>query len=82
MDAFRQLLREFEVDGVWLDYHHAHASWEQAVPNLPDTCFCERCLGRFQRETGVALPEATTAERARLLLRPTGGDGSAGGATC
>jgi hypothetical protein len=68
MEAFRRLLRDFEVDGVWLDYHHAHASWEQAVPNLPDTCFCARCLSRFQSETGVALPEATTAERAHLLL--------------
>ena len=68
MEAFRQLLRDFEVDGVWLDYHHAHASWEQAVPNLPDTCFCERCLARFQRDTGLKLPEAPTSERARLLL--------------
>ncbi len=68
MDAFRQLLRDFDVDGVWLDYHHAHASWEQAEPNMPDTCFCERCLSRFQGETGTKLPEASAAERARLLL--------------
>ena len=68
MDAFRHLLRDFEVDGVWLDYHHGQASWEQAVPSLPDTCFCDRCLSRFQWETGVNLPEASTAERARLLL--------------
>jgi len=68
MEAFRTLLRDFDVDGVWLDYHHAHASWEQAVPNLPDTCFCDRCLSWFQRDTGVTLPETATAERARLLL--------------
>lgn len=68
MDAFRSLLRDFEVDGVWLDYHHAHASWEQAVPNLPDTCFCERCLRRFQEDTGVTLPDAAAADQARLLL--------------
>jgi poly(3-hydroxybutyrate) depolymerase len=68
MEAFRALLRDFAVDGVWLDYHHAHASWEQAVPNMPDTCFCDRCLSRFQKDTGVALPEAATAERSRLLL--------------
>jgi poly(3-hydroxybutyrate) depolymerase len=68
MEAFRRLVRDFDVDGVWLDYHHAHASWEQAVPNMPDTCFCDRCLSRFQRETGVELPDTTTVERARLLL--------------
>jgi hypothetical protein len=67
MDAFRQLLRDHAVDGVWLDYHHAHASWEQAEPNLPDTCFCDRCLRRFQEETGVRVA-GTTTERAKALL--------------
>ena len=50
-------LADFDIDGIWLDYHHAHASWEQAVPKLPDTCFCARCLARFARETGVDLPD-------------------------
>jgi hypothetical protein len=68
MRAFRTLLETFAIDGVWLDYHHSHASWEQAEPNLPDTCFCDRCLRRFQRDTAVTLPEASTAERAALLL--------------
>ena len=43
MDAFRKLLEEHALDGVWLDYHHAHASWERADPVLPDTCHCARC---------------------------------------
>lgn len=68
MAAFRELLERFAVDGVWLDYHHSHASWEQAVPNMPDTCFCDRCLRRFQDDTGVRLPERPTAERAAALL--------------
>ena len=44
MDAFRTLITKYAVDGVWLDYHHAHASWERADPVLPDTCFCPGCL--------------------------------------
>jgi hypothetical protein len=68
MEAFRTLLERFAIDGVWLDYHHAHASWEQAVPNMPDTCFCERCLARFQAASGITLPDAPTPERAALLL--------------
>lgn len=70
MAAFRAALADFPIDGIWLDYHHAHASWEQAEPNLPDTCFCGRCLAQFQRETGVDLPDRPTPERARLLLGP------------
>lgn len=70
MEAFRKTLAEFEIDGIWLDYHHAHASWEQAVPNMPDTCFCERCLAQFQRDTEVSLPKKPTRERAAMLLGP------------
>ncbi|WP_299461469.1 hypothetical protein [uncultured Gimesia sp.] len=68
MDEFRRVLKEFEIDGIWLDYHHSHASWERAVPDLPDTCFCERCLKQFQRETKVSLPDAPTSELSTLLL--------------
>ena len=68
MRAFRTLLETFAIDGVWLDYHHAHASWEQATPNMPDTCFCDRCMRQFQREAGIALPDRPAAERAALIL--------------
>ena len=68
MQAFRTLLETFAIDGVWLDYHHSHASWEQAEPNMPDTCFCDRCLLRFQKDTAITLPQAPTPERAALLL--------------
>ena len=57
MADFRRVLRDFAIDGVWLDYHHSHASWEQAVPDLPDTCFCQRCLAQFSRETKTKLPD-------------------------
>ncbi|WP_152050444.1 hypothetical protein [Tautonia marina] len=70
MVEFRRVLREFEIDGIWLDYHHAHASWERDTPLLPDTCFCDRCLDQFQRDTGLELPEAPTAERSAILLGP------------
>ncbi|WP_205679035.1 hypothetical protein [Aquisphaera insulae] len=70
MAAFRQVLRDFAIDGIWLDYHHAHASWEQAEPALPDTCFCARCLARFAREADVKLPDRPAPEVARMLLGP------------
>jgi hypothetical protein len=70
MEAFRRALVELPVDGIWLDYHHAHASWEQAEPDLPDTCFCARCLRRFEDQTGIRLPEKPAGELARLLLGP------------
>lgn len=68
MGAFRVVLERHAVDGIWLDYHHSHASWEQAVPNLPDTCFCERCIARFTEETGVRLPVEPAEKRSQRLL--------------
>ncbi len=68
MGEFRRVLTEFEIDGIWLDYHHSHASWEQAEPNMPDTCFCPQCLDRFEQETGSLLPDRPVPELADLLL--------------
>ena len=39
-----------------------------AEPDMPDTCFCERCLAQFARDTGMRLPDAAIPTRARLLL--------------
>ncbi|MDJ0974535.1 MAG: hypothetical protein QNJ98_08765 [Planctomycetota bacterium] len=68
MRAFWKLLATYEIDGVWLDYHHAHSSWERAEPALPDTCFCERCLAQFQKDTRTDLDGATGAAAAKVVL--------------
>lgn len=67
MDEFRRVLSEFAIDGIWLDYHHSHASWEQAEPQMPDTDFCPAALQQFASVTRIALPEKTE-DAARLLL--------------
>lgn len=68
MQAFRDLLKEFDLDGVWLDYHHSHASWEREDPAMPDTCFCQRCLQQFSAATEIALT-GKSEEVAQLILR-------------
>jgi hypothetical protein len=68
MARFERTLTEAGVDGMWLDYLHSHAAWEQPEPNMPDTCFCPRCLARFQRETGVELPAGDVLTQAAALL--------------
>ncbi len=68
MDAFRKLLSEYEIDGIWLDYHHSHASWERAVPEMPDTCFCQRCIEQFKRQTKTSLPDVDAPQLARTIL--------------
>lgn len=51
--ALEKLVTTHEVDGVWLDYLHWHAQFEDPQPGLPETCFNPSCLERFRRDTGV-----------------------------
>jgi hypothetical protein len=69
MQEFRRVLETYEIDGIWLDYHHAHASWERDEPALPDTDFSPAALQQFTQKTGVQLP-ADIPAAARLLLGP------------
>lgn len=67
MQEFRRILTTFEIDGIWLDYHHAHASWERAEPSLPDTDFSPAALRLFTKQTGIELPPDAPAASALLL---------------
>jgi hypothetical protein len=67
MQEFRRVLETFDIDGIWLDYHHAHASWERDKPSLPDTDFSPTALKRFTKTTGIQL-SADVPTAATLLL--------------
>ena len=82
MDAFRTLLQDFAIDGVWLDYHHSHASWERADPDMPDTCFCDRCLRRFQEATAIRLPDGRRPSAPGFCRPRIARPGSDGGRVC
>jgi hypothetical protein len=69
MAEFRRILTTFDIDGVWLDYHHAQASWEQAEPNLPEADFSPAALTLFTAKTGINLP-ADKSSAAKVLLGP------------
>lgn len=69
MEEFRRVLESFEIDGIWLDYHHAHASWERAVPLLPDTDFSEEAIRQFRGRSGIDLPD-DVQKAAKQLLGP------------
>lgn len=68
MRELRELLKTYDVKGVWMDYVHWHAQFEEPDPILPETCFCEDCLTRFQAAAGVDVPEGSTAKRASWIL--------------
>lgn len=67
------LAREFGGDdgiqGIWLDFIRYPGRWEAVQPDLPDTCYCPRCLDAFQRHSKVQLPAqlSTVADTARWI---------------
>jgi len=67
-NQLRDLLLEYELDGVWLDYVHWHAQFEEPEPILPETCFCENCLNAFSEDSELILPEGSISERAQWIL--------------
>jgi hypothetical protein len=65
----RKLLLNFDLDGVWMDYVHWHAQFEEAEPILPETCFCDNCLENFSKDFKIKIPEGGTSEKAQWILK-------------
>lgn len=69
MDQLRQLLGNYELDGVWMDYVHWHAQFEEPDPILPETCFSDSCLKTFSKDSRIKIPDGTTSEKASWILK-------------
>jgi hypothetical protein len=69
LKSLETLLRQFDLDGIWMDYLHWHAQFEAQHPVLPETCFSATCLEGFSESASIRLPEGSTAEQARWILR-------------
>ena len=67
-EELRKLLRKFDIGGVWMDYLHWHAQFEDPKPILPETCFCESCLTRFQSSSNIQVPSGETSQKAAWIL--------------
>jgi hypothetical protein len=62
------LLNEFDLDGVWMDYVHWHAQFEEPEPILPETCFCPNCLETFRNFAGLSIPGGNVPDQASWIL--------------
>ncbi len=64
----RDLLLAYDLDGVWMDYVHWHAQFEEPEPILPETCFCDHCLDDFSKDSGIEIPDDTIPKKALWIL--------------
>ena len=68
-DALHDLLNKYDVSGVWMDYLHWHAQFEDPDPILPETCFCDRCISIFGNYKRIKVSGSTTAGKAQYILQ-------------
>ena len=68
-----QLVSEFGgergIDGLWLDFIRYPGLWETAVPEIPDTCYCPRCLKKFQADSKIQMPKGLEGKDAAAWIR-------------
>ena len=67
----KDLITKYELDGVWMDYVHWHAQFEEPEPILPETCFCNHCIDEFALTTETEIPMGSTTEKADWILNNT-----------
>ncbi len=65
----RDLLTQYELDGIWMDYVHWHAQFEDPEPILPETCFCEDCQRAFSSYSGVEIVGNDIPQQATWILQ-------------
>jgi hypothetical protein len=73
-ESIAKMVARLEPDGVSVDFIRFFAYWEMIRPertsdSIPNTCFCQSCLDRFSRDTGLRLPRnvATPQQAARWI---------------
>lgn len=68
-DALHELLKKYDVSGVWMDYVHWHAQFEDPDPILPETCFCDRCVNAFEEYKNISVSGNNTPAKAQYILQ-------------
>jgi hypothetical protein len=67
-NLLRTLLEQYDIDGVWMDYVHWHAQFEEPEPILPETCFCEHCLAVFSDAKKITVEGATVPDKSTWIF--------------
>lgn len=71
--VIEEVVSTLQPDGIFLAFIRFPGFWELWMPEttraeIPEYCFCERCLSRFSAEMRHSLPHGTTAERSAVIL--------------
>lgn len=68
LQTILRIVRDQEIDGVWLDFIRFPVFWEETPPFLAETCFCPVCLKSFEAHLQSPIQGSTVAEKAEWIL--------------
>jgi len=75
IEYVKNLVREFNPDGISLDFIRYFVYWEKVYPqmtldSLPQTCFDLSCLEAFQKTTSIKIPPnvSDTSQKAQWII--------------
>jgi uncharacterized lipoprotein YddW (UPF0748 family) len=76
IEYVRNLVRDFNPDGISLDFIRYFVFWEKVYPDrtlesLPQTCFDSSCLDAFQKEARLKIPPELSGipQKAQWILK-------------
>lgn len=68
MRELREMLERLPLDGVWMDYLHWHAQFEDPYPVFIKTCFNSSCISAFEARSGLKVQGDTVPDRAKWIF--------------
>lgn len=66
--SLKNIARDQELDGMWLDFVRYPVFWEEVPPFLADTCFCPTCLSKFSQSTQLRPEGSNPIDQAKWIL--------------
>ena len=80
LDYIESVLRRFGgkegIDGIWLDFIRYPGMWEVARPDVPDTCYCKRCLSKYYESRGRGEGTEDRRQKTEVRSQREGGAGT------
>lgn len=69
LNEIEAMLTSGYYDVINLDFIRYPVHWEVPEPRIPDTCYGPVCLRKFQKDTGIRIPDslAQVSEKARWI---------------
>ena len=63
LGEIREVAKRYDIDGLWLDAIRYPTFWETPKPNAAMMCFESVCLAKFQKWSGIVIPEENLSVR-------------------